>query len=98
MSIYQEKLNAICADIESMPGTGGARALRSIVMDLNSNGPVGELLHSLDQERFEKVIDLFIEFKRTGRRESFNAIHAAARARVADNQDDMKIHADDSSM
>lgn len=57
MSLYQEKLNAICADIESMPGTGGARALR-------------------------------IEFKRTGRRESFNAIHATARARVSGDQDE----------
>ncbi len=87
MSIYQEKLNAICDEIESMPGTSGARALRSIVMDLNGDGPVGELLHSLDHERFEQVIDLFLEFKRTGRRESFNAIHAKACARINGNQD-----------
>lgn len=90
MSLYQEKLNAICADIESIPGTGGARALRSIVMDLNGDGPVGELLHTLDQERFEQVIDLFLEFKRTGRRESFNAIHATARARVSGDQDEQE--------
>lgn len=87
MSLYQDKLNAICADIESMPGTSGARALRSIVMDLEGNGPVGELLHSLDQKLFEKAIDLFLEFKRTGRRESYNAIHAAARVRLSGDQD-----------
>lgn len=82
MSVYEAKLTKICESIESMPGTGGARALRSIVMDLEGNGPVGELLHTLDQNYFEMVIDLFQEFRSSGRYESFNSIHREARERL----------------
>lgn len=86
MSAYETKLNDICNAIKSMPGTGGERALRAIIMDLEGNGPVGELLHTLDQSYFKMVIDLFLEFRNTGRYEAFNSIHSSARDRVRGRQ------------
>ena len=83
MSTYSDKLNAICDDAERLTGTGGGRALRKIVMDLGGDGPIGELLHTLDQDRFNAVIALLVEFKQTGRLEGFNALHANARARLS---------------
>ncbi|MDN7880047.1 hypothetical protein [Burkholderia aenigmatica] len=88
MSKYSDKLNAICDDAEALSGTGGARALRKIVMDLEGDGPIGELLHTLDQDRFNAVIDLLVEFKRSGRLEGFNALHASARARLSGQKAD----------
>lgn len=81
MSTYESKLNNICDKIKSMSGTAGARALRAIVMDLEGDGPIGEMLHSLDAKNFEMAIVLQ-EFKRTGRYEHFNTIHAQARERL----------------
>ncbi len=86
MSAYESKLNNILDAIKSMPGTGGERALQAIVMDLEGNGPVGELLHTLDQNYFMMVIDLFQEFRSTGRYEAFNSIHCSARDRVRGQQ------------
>lgn len=82
MSVYEEKLNNICSAIEKMSGTAGERALKKIIMDLEGDGPIGELLHSLDENNFKSVIDLLIEFRTSGRREAFNSIHSKARQRI----------------
>lgn len=82
MSIYEDKLDNICAVIEKVSGTAGERALKKIIMDLEGDGPIGELLHSLDENNFKSVIDLLIEFRVSGRREAFNSIHFKARERI----------------
>jgi hypothetical protein len=94
MSIYKEKLNEICSTIERMQGTTGAKALRAVVMDLEGNGPIGEILHALDKEHFDMVINLLIEFRETGRREPFNAIHASARRRLNKNVEGVPLTSD----
>lgn len=83
MTTYGEQLNALCKWAEAHPGCGGARAIEKIVMDLEGTGPVGELLHTLDMKLFRQVLDLFAEFKRTGRNEAFNTIHRSARQRFS---------------
>lgn len=88
MSKYGEKLAKVCADAVSLTGTGGGRALRKIIMDLEGDGPIGELMFTLDQGRFNRVIDLLVEFRHSGRLEGFNAMHAAARARVSPQASD----------
>lgn len=82
MSEYTRKLEALVDWVRANPGTSGARAIRKIVMDLEGEGPIGELLHSVDQELFDRVIDLLVEFRNTGRSEPFNAIHSQARERL----------------
>lgn len=82
MSIYEEKLNKVCDKIKSLSGTAGARGLTAVVMDLEGDGSVGEMLHALDMENFLMAIDLLQEFRRTGRFESFNAIHRNAHERI----------------
>jgi hypothetical protein len=44
-------------------------------------------LHTLDQERFNRVIDLLVEFRRSGRLEGFNALHDAARQRISPKEE-----------
>ncbi len=83
MSEYENKLNKVCQTILKQSGTAGARGLRAVVMDLEGNGPVGEMLHSLDRSNFDMVIDLLIEFRNSGRHESFNTLHRKARERIA---------------
>ncbi len=83
MSAYTDKLNALCNWALTHPGCGSTRAIEKIVMDLEGDGPVGELLHTLDATLFAQVLDLFVEFKATGRSEAFNSIHGAARGRLA---------------
>lgn len=82
MSEYTRKLNALVDWVRANPGTGGARAIRKIVMDLEGEGPIGELLFTLDDQLFEQVIDVLVEFRDTGRSEPFNAIHSQARERL----------------
>ena len=82
MSEYTRKLDALVDWVRANPGTGGARAIRKVVMDLEGEGPIGELLFTLDQELFDQVIDLLVEFRNTGRSEPFNAIHVQARERL----------------
>lgn len=83
MSKYTDKLDALCDWALAHPGCGGTRAIEKIVKDLEGDGPVGELLHTLDATLFAQVLDLFVEFKKTGRHEGFNSIHRAARQRLA---------------
>lgn len=90
MTTYINKLDALCAWAEAHPGCGGTRAIRKIVMDLEGEGPIGELLHTLDAKLFSQVLDLFVEFRRSGRNQSFNSIHRAARQRL--NPQDRSIN------
>jgi hypothetical protein len=82
MSVYKAKLDAVVNAARSMPGTSGAAALRMVVMDLEGDGPIGGLLHSLDAKHFAMVIDLLQEFRKTGREDAFNSLHADARQRL----------------
>ena len=75
MNLYQQKLEALTEIAKAHPGTGGQRALISILGDLDGHGPIGELLHTLDRHNFARVIDLFVEFKKTGRSVNFNDLH-----------------------
>lgn len=79
LSEYERKLKALVDFARQNSGTSGARAIRSIVNDLEGNGPLGELLHSLDRDRFDQVIKLFVEFRNAGRKLPYNSIHASAR-------------------
>ncbi len=88
MSEYEIKLNRVCQTILKLSGTAGARGLRAVVMDLEGNGPVGEMLHSLDRNNFDMVIDLLIEFRDSGRHEPFNTLHRKARERITETPSD----------
>lgn len=79
---YKQRLDALVEKSNSMSGTAGQRTLRKVILDLEGDGPIGDLLHSLDRELFMEVIELFLEFKRTGRRMAFNALHYDARNRL----------------
>jgi hypothetical protein len=82
MSKYSDKLDAAVGACLEHPGTSGQRALRSILLDLNGSGPVSELLHTLDDDKFILIMDLFSEFRRTGYREGFMRLHGAAADKV----------------
>jgi hypothetical protein len=83
MSKYSDKLFALCDEADRLTGTGGGRALRKIIMDLESDGPIGELMFTLDDKRFNQVIELLVEFRHSGRHERFNALHEEARERAS---------------
>jgi hypothetical protein len=59
-------------------------------MDLEGNGPVGEMLHSLDRSNFDMVIDLLIEFRDSGRHERFNTLHRKARECITETPSDQQ--------
>lgn len=80
--MYAEKLSNVVNTAKRLSGTAGGRALRKIINDLEGNGPIGELLFSLDKERFDMVIDLLQEFRRSGRYVAFNSLHSTARDAV----------------
>lgn len=82
MSAYTDKLDELCELAEQMPGTAGSRTIRKVIADLEGDGPVGDLLHSVDSELFIKIINTLVEFRKTGRSESFNSIHRNARERL----------------
>lgn len=79
---YAQKLEKVVNAARQMPGTGGARALKQIITDLEGKGPIGELMFSLDQHYFDMVIDLLQEFRRTGKYMAFNSLHSTARGAV----------------
>jgi hypothetical protein len=81
MSEYERKLAELIEWARLNPGTAGARTIRKIVFDLEGEGPVGAILHSIDSALFGKVIEVLVEFRKTGKNESFNSIHRAARER-----------------
>ncbi|EIM98718.1 hypothetical protein WQE_22683 [Paraburkholderia hospita] len=87
MSKYSEKLDTVVKDAVALYGTGGGRALHKIIMDLEGQGPIGEPMFTLDQDRFNRVIDLLVEFRQSGKHEGFNALHAAARERISPEQE-----------
>lgn len=82
MSEYERRLDELVDWARSNPGTAGARTIRKVVFDLEADGPVGEMLFSVDEELFLKIIELLVEFRRSGRGQSFNSIHRAARDRL----------------
>jgi hypothetical protein len=82
MGPYERKLNELVAVTNSLQGTGGSRALKAIIKDLNGHGPISELLYTLDRENFDRVIDLLVEFRDRGRNEPFNELHEQAIKRL----------------
>lgn len=81
---YEERLERIVSFVRKNSGTAGSRALAKIVRDLEGDGPIGELMFSLDQEFFNEVIALLVEFRVSGRYLAFNSIHSNAREAVKD--------------
>lgn len=79
---YATKLENVVNAARQIPGTSGARALKKIITDLEGKGPIGELMFSLDQHHFDMVIEMFQEFRRTGKYMSFNSLHSSARDAV----------------
>ncbi|MFZ2300772.1 MAG: hypothetical protein WAW10_02760 [Gallionella sp.] len=79
---YATKLEKVINTAKQMPGTGGARALKKIITDLEGEGPIGELMFGLDKHHFDMVIDLLQEFRRTGKYMAFNSLHSTARDAV----------------
>ena len=76
---YGELLAEVVAMAQAIPGTGGHRALRKIVFDLEGDGALGELLHTLDTPRYLQVMEMLREFRISGIAEPFNRLHAEAR-------------------
>jgi hypothetical protein len=82
MGPYERKLNELVALTNSLEGTSGSRALRAIIKDLSGHGPISELLYTLDRQKFDKVIELLVEFRDRGRNEPFNDLHEQAVQRL----------------
>jgi hypothetical protein len=82
MGPYERKLNELVAVTNSLQGTGGSRALKTIIKDLSGHGPISELLYTLDRQNFDRVIDLMVEFRNRGREEAFNDLHEQAVKRL----------------
>ena len=82
MGPYEKKLNELVSVTNALEGTGGSRALKTILKDLSGHGPISELLYTLDRQNFDRVIDLLVEFRNSGRNEPFNAIHETALKRL----------------
>ena len=82
MSPYERKLNELVTITNSLEGTSGSRALRAIIRDLSGHGLISELLYTLDRQNFDKVIDLLVEFRDTGRNDPFNELHEQAAQRL----------------
>ena len=75
---YAQRLDALVIKANSMPGTSGQRALVKIIRDLTGDGPIGELLHTLDPLLAQEVFDLLQEFRVTGKGMRFNSLHDEA--------------------
>lgn len=82
MGPYERKLNELVAIINSLEGTSGSRALKTIVKDLSGHGPISELLYTLDRQNFDRVIALLVEFRERGKDEPFNELHEQALERL----------------
>lgn len=83
MTNYQTLINQVLDVIDKGPDTSGGRTLRALVNDLEGPGAIGGIMHKLDSTNFELVINLLQEFRRSGRFEGFNSIHAQARNRIS---------------
>lgn len=83
-SPYEMRLDAVLERYQLLRATGGGNALRKILLDLEGRGPIGALLFDLDDTGFQLVINLLLEFKKSGRSTPFNSLHENARAMVAD--------------
>lgn len=88
MSTYKSKLAELIEIAQAHPGTGGQRALIAILGDMDGKSAISELLHTLDKQNFAKVIELFIEFRRSGRRENYNELHFVAKQEMRRLADD----------
>ncbi len=82
MGPYERQLNELVAITNSLEGTGGSRALKTIITDLSGHGPISELLYTLDRQNFDRVIALLVEFRDTGRNTPFNDLHEQAIQRL----------------
>lgn len=81
---YAERLNRLVEKAKVIYGTSGYRALSKIIYDLEGDGPIGELMFTLDRQSWQEVMELLIEFRRTGRAlPNFNTLHRKAKARLA---------------
>ncbi|WP_194724049.1 hypothetical protein [Noviherbaspirillum malthae] len=76
---YSELLVEASSAAQSIPVTGGYRALRKIIFDLEGDGPIEELLHALDTSRYLQGMELLRRFRMIGTSEPFNSPHANAR-------------------
>lgn len=82
-SPYEMKLNTVIKQYQLIRGTSGGDTLEKILLDLEGNGPIGGLLFTLDNHGFQLVIDMLVEFTKSGRSTAFNSLHEKARAVVA---------------
>jgi len=79
MQLYREKLNALCNWTLEHPDTPDAAVIRQVVADLDGDGPIGGMLHTLDHDLFTKVISMLIGFRRSAFTGPYQEVHAAAR-------------------
>lgn len=79
---YAQRLDALVKKANSMQGTSGQRALKKIIEDLEGDGPISELLHTLDPLLAQEVMGLLQEFFKTGSGMAFNTLHEEARERL----------------
>lgn len=79
MSIYEDKLNILVDQAIAIRGSGGHRAFTKIINGLDlPRDPIGEMIYTLDDRNFKRVIDLLTEFRQSGYREDFNTLHRTA--------------------
>lgn len=79
MQRYAEKLNALCEWALEHPDAPGAAVIRQVVADLDGDGPIGGLLHTVDHDLFTKIISVLIGFRRSAYSGPYREVHAAAR-------------------
>ncbi|WP_151639011.1 hypothetical protein [Noviherbaspirillum aerium] len=76
---YSELLVEAFNAARSISVTGGYRALRKFIFDLEGQSPIEEFLHALDTAHYLQGMELLRKFRMIGTSEPFNSLHANAR-------------------
>jgi hypothetical protein len=79
--VYSEKLFALIDEANALPDVEQTRAVKAIVYELDGEGVVGDMIHTLPGQTLERVVELIRFQRETGPLPEYAAIHARARSR-----------------